>query len=96
MEILVQSLSDEKNRMIRDMDMTKFKRMQASYVYWQVLWSKAKQNDYPYYIINDLLYERSSNVDEPGLLVLPAKLREEVLYLAHDRLTGGSWNNKNS
>ena len=50
---------------------------------------KAKQNDSRYCISNYLLYERSRKVDDPGLLLMPEKLRVEVLYLAHDRLISG-------
>ena len=50
---------------------------------------KAKQSDSRYFIGNDLLYERSTKVNDPGLLLLPEKLRDEVLYLAHDRLSSG-------
>ena len=50
---------------------------------------KTKRNDSRYRISNDLLYERSRKVDDPGLLLLPEKLRDEVLYLAHDRLISG-------
>ena len=69
-EILVQSHC-QMTRMLRDRDMTKLKEMQESTVSLQALWSKAKQNDSRYCISNDLLYERSSKVGEPGLLVLP-------------------------
>ena len=55
----------------------------------QALWLKVKQNNYRYRISNDFLYERSSKVDDPGLLVLPEKLRDEVLYLAHVHLMAG-------
>ena len=49
----------------------------------------AKQNNSGYCISNDLLYERSSKVDEPGLLVLSEKLIDDILYFAHDRLMAG-------
>ena len=65
--------------MLRDMDMTKFKEMQESDSSLRALRMKAKQNDSCYCISNDLLYERSSEVDDPGLLVLPEKLRDEDL-----------------
>ena len=47
---------------------------------------EAKQNDFRYCISHGLLYERSSKVGDPGLLLLPDKMRDEMLYLAHDRL----------
>ena len=47
---------------------------------------KAKQNDSRYCISNELLYVKSRKVDDPGLLLLPEKLRDEVFYLVHDRL----------
>ena len=75
--------------MLRDMDMTKFKDMKESDSSLHALWMKSKQNDLRYCISNDLLYERSRKVDDPGLLLLPEKLRVEVLYLAHDRLISG-------
>ena len=50
---------------------------------------KAKQNDSRYCISNALHYDRSSKVDDLRILLLPEKLRDEVLYLAHDRLTSG-------
>ena len=83
------TLSDQTNRMLRDMDMTKFKEMQESDSSLHALWMKAKQNDSRHCIRNDLLYERSRKVDDPGLLLLPEKLRDEVVYLAHDRLILG-------
>ena len=49
----------------------------------------AKQNDPRFCISNDLLYERSRKVDDPGLLLLQEKLIDEVLYLAHDPLISG-------
>ena len=73
------TLSDETNQMLRDMDMTKFKEMQESDSSLHTLWMKAKQNDLRYCISNDLLYKRSSVVDDPGLLVLPANLRDDDL-----------------
>ena len=80
------TLSDEMNRMLRDMDITKFKEMQESDSSLHALRMKSKQNDSRDCISNDLLYERSKKVDDPGLLLMPKKLRNEVLYLAHDRL----------
>ena len=53
------------------------------------MWSKAKLNYSRYCISNELLYETSSKVDDPGLLSLREKLRDEVLCLAHDRLISG-------
>ena len=53
------------------------------------MWMKAKQNDSRYCISDDLLYECSRKVGDTGLLLLPEKLRDEVLYLAHDRLSSG-------
>ena len=53
------TLSDETNRMLRDMDMTKFKEVQESDSSLHALWMEAKQNDSLYCISNDLLYERS-------------------------------------
>ena len=88
-EILFHSLSDETNRMFRDMNITKFKEMQESDSSLHCLWMNAKQNDSRYCISNDLLYERSRKVDDPGLVLLPEKLRDEVLYSAHDRLISG-------
>ena len=63
--------------MLRDIDMTKFKEMQESDSFLHALWLKAKQNDSHYCISNDLLDERSSVVDDPGLLALPENLRDE-------------------
>ena len=83
------TLSDETNPMLRNMDMTKFKEMQESDSSLPALWMNAKQNDSCDWISNYLLYERSSKVDDPGLLLLSEKLRDEVLYLALDRLTSG-------
>ena len=48
------TLSAEKNRMLRDMDMTKFKEIEEPDVSLQALFSKAKQNDSRYCISNDL------------------------------------------
>ena len=58
------TLSDETNRMLRDMDMTKFKEMQDSDSSLHALWMKSKQNDSRYCMSNDLLYERSRKVDD--------------------------------
>ena len=69
--------------------MTKFKEMQESDSSLHALWMKAKQNDSRYCIGNDLLYERSGKVDDPRLLFMTEKLRDEVLYLAHDHLISG-------
>ena len=69
--------------------MTKFKRMQESDSSLQTMWSKAKQNDSRYCISNEL-YERSSKVDDSELLLLSEKLRDELLYLAHDCLISGN------
>ena len=69
--------------------MVKFKQPQESAGSLQIIWSKAEQNDSRYCISNELLYERSSIVEDPGLLFLPEKLRDEVLYLAHDRHISG-------
>ena len=63
--------------------------MQESDSCLHALWLKAKQYDSRYCISNDLPYERSRKVDDPGLLLLSEKLRDEVLYLALDRLTSG-------
>ena len=52
--------------------------MQESDNSLHAFWIKAKQNDSRYCISNDLLYERSRKVDNPGLL-LPQKLRDEDL-----------------
>ena len=60
------ALSDEPNRILRDIDMTKFKEMQESDSSLHALWMKAKQNDSRYCITNDLLDKRSSIVDDPG------------------------------
>ena len=60
------TMSDKTNRMLRDMDMTKFKEMQESYSSLHALWMKAKQNDSRYCISNYLLYERISKIDDPG------------------------------
>ena len=59
------TLSGETNRMLRDMDMTKFKEMQESDSSLHALWMNAKQNDSRNCISNDLLYERSRKVDNP-------------------------------
>ena len=67
--------------MLRDMDMTKFKEMQESDSSFPTMWLKAKKNDFRYCISNELLYERSSKVADSGLLLLPEKLRHEVLYI---------------
>ena len=83
------TLSDETKRMLREMDMTKFKEMEEADSSLHALWMNAKQNDSRYCISNDLLYEKSRKVDDPGLLLLPEKLRDEVLYLAHNRLISG-------
>ena len=83
------TLSDDKNRMLKDIDMIQFKQMQESDCSLQTMWSKAKENDSRYCISNELLYERSGKVDDPGLLLLSQKQRNEVLYLAHDRLIFG-------
>ena len=72
--------------MVRDMNMTKFKEMQEADSSLQTMWLIAKKNDSNYCISNELLYERRSKVDDPGLYLLAEKLRDEVLYLAHDRL----------
>ena len=53
--------------------------MQESDSSLNALWLKAKQNDSRYCISNDLLYERSRKVDDPGLLALPENLRHEDL-----------------
>ena len=71
------TLSDETKQMLRYMDMTKFKEIQESDSFVHALWLKTKQNDLRYCISNDLLDERSSVVDDPGLLVLPENLRDE-------------------
>ena len=68
------TLSDEENRMLRDMDMTKFKQMQESDSSLQTMWLRAKQNDSRYCISNELIYQRRRKVDDPGLLLLPEKL----------------------
>ena len=73
------TLSDEKNRMLRDMDMTKLKVMQELDSYLHTLRMKAKQNDARYCISNDLLCGRNRKVDNPGLLLLHEKLRDEDL-----------------
>ena len=70
------TLSDETNRMLIDIDMTKFKEMQQSDSSLHVLWLKAKQNDSRYCISNDSLDERSSVDDDQGLLVQPENLRD--------------------
>ena len=57
--------------------MTKFKEMQEPDSSLHALWLKVKQNDSRYCISNDLLDERSSVVDDPGLLALPGNLRDE-------------------
>ena len=49
-------LSDETNRMLRDMGMTKFKEMQESDNSSHALWMKAKQNNSRYCISNELFY----------------------------------------
>ena len=41
------------------------------------------------HVIASAMFYRSRKVDDPGLLLLPEKLRDEVLYLAHDRLISG-------
>ena len=48
------TLSDETNRMLREMDMTKFKEIQESDSSFHALWLKAKQNDSRYCISNVL------------------------------------------
>ena len=64
--------------------------MQESDSTLQALWMNVKQNDSRYCISNDLLYKkRSSTVYDPGLLLLPEKWRDEVLYLAHDSVISG-------
>ena len=68
--------SDETNRILRDMNMTKLKEMKESDSSLHALWMKAMQNDSRYCLSNDLLDERSSVVDDPGLLVLPDNLRD--------------------
>ena len=69
--------------------MTKFKEMQESDSSLHALWMNAKQNNPRYCISNYLLFERSSKVDDPRLLLLPENLRDELLYLAHGRLHMG-------
>ena len=71
------------------MDMTKFKEMQKSDVSLHAMWLKAKQKAKRNDSSAMIYFMRSSKVDEPGLLVLPEKLRDEVLYLVHDRLMAG-------
>ena len=90
-EMLVHSnvLSDDTHQMLRYMDMTKLKEMQESDSFLHDLWMKTKQIDSRYCISNELLYDRSSKVDDPVILLLPEILRDEVLYLAHDRLISG-------
>ena len=80
------TLSDDTNRMLIDIDMTKFKKIQESDSPLHALWMKANSR---YCISNDILYEISRKVDDPGLLLLAEKLRNEALYLAHDRLISG-------
>ena len=63
--------------MLTEMDVTKFKEMQELDSSLHALWFKAMQNDSRYCIINDLLDERKSVVDDPGLLELPENLRDE-------------------
>ena len=53
---------DETNRILREMNMTKFKEIQESDSSLNALWLKAKQNDSCYFISNDLLYGRSRKV----------------------------------
>ena len=60
------TLSDEKNRMLRGMNMTKFKERQELDSSLHALWMKAKQKDSRYCISNDLLCERSRTFDNPG------------------------------
>ena len=55
----------------------------------QTMWSNAKQNESRYCINNGLLYEKSRKVDDRGLLLLSENLRDEVLYLVHNRLMAG-------
>ena len=59
------------------MDVIKLKEMQESDSSFHALWLKAKQNNSRYCISNDLLYERSRKVADPGLLALPENLRGE-------------------
>ena len=66
-----------------DMDMTKIKEIQQSDSSLQTLWLKAKKSDFRYCITNELLYDISSKVNDPGLLLLSEKLSDEVLYLAY-------------
>ena len=56
------TLSDETNRMLSEMDVTKFKEMHESDSSLNALWLKAKQTDSRYCISNDLLYERSRSL----------------------------------
>ena len=58
------TLSDDKNRMLKGIDMIKFKEIQESDGYLQALWSKVKQNYSRYCISIDLLNEMSSKVDD--------------------------------
>ena len=51
--------------------------MQESDSSLHALWLKSKQSDSCYCISNDLVDERSSVVDDPGLLALPENLRHE-------------------
>ena len=68
------TLSDDKNRMLKGIDVIKFQDMQESGGSLKALWLRAKQNDARCCISNDLLYEGSSKVDDLGLFVLSEKL----------------------
>ena len=50
---------------------------------------ESKQNDSRYCISNGLLYEKISKVDDLGLLLIPEKLRDEVVHFAHDCVMAG-------
>ena len=65
--------------MLRDMDMTKFKEMQELDSSLHALLMNTKWNNSRYCISNDLPCERRRNLDNPGLLLLPEKLRDKDL-----------------
>ena len=54
----------------------------------QGLWQSAKAG-HPRYIIQDgLLYAKDDKCEQPGLLIVPRQYRNEILELAHHKLTG--------
>ena len=94
------TLSHDKNRMLKGIDMIKFKEIQQSNGSLQALFLKAKQNDSRYCISNDLLYERESeawvnvviveeegDVEEVELPLVGDVERDSGEFIVGERLT---------